>query len=108
MARTPWTHASSLPSDRIKPKPAPQPQGGGKSKAKGKNKDAGPPRSAAVQKLEKMIADLEASTSSSEGGDIRAADAVARDKGKENACFCQGAFIHCKFQQREITISSPM
>ena len=88
MARTPWTQASSLPSDRLKPKPALASQGGGKSKVKGKNKDTGSPKSAAVRKLEAMIADLEATMAV--GGDA-GAGVAAKGKARENACFCQGA-----------------
>lgn len=76
MARTPWTQASSLPSDRIKPK-VQQPNNKNK---KGKNKEAVPVKSLAVRRLERMISDLKST-----------ANRDVLDKNKENACFCQGA-----------------
>ena len=78
MARTPWTQASSLPSDRIKPK-VQQPNNKNK---KGKNKDPGPAKSLAVRRLEKMISDLQST---------RNRDTL--DKNRGNACFCQGKLI---------------
>lgn len=93
MARTPWLQASSLPSERLKPKPAPASQGGGKSKTKAKNKDTGPPKSAAIRKLEAMIADLE--TTMPGGGGDASAGVAAKGKARENACFCQGAPTCC-------------
>ncbi|KAI0251732.1 hypothetical protein BJV78DRAFT_1374762 [Lactifluus subvellereus] len=85
---TAWTRGP-LPSDRIRPPQPAQPAPPAKSdKGKGKAKAAAPepPRSAAVRKLDELLAGLRSSNPSQHPNHDNNARAAAADSGD---CFCQ-------------------
>ncbi|KAH9967536.1 hypothetical protein BC827DRAFT_600301 [Russula dissimulans] len=94
---TAWTSHGSLPSDRIRPPGASHPAKS--EKGKGKAKAADPPRSAAVRRLDELLAGLLSSESTgtqppnNEHKKTRRKAVTDAESGEGEGCFCQ-ARVH--------------